>query len=276
MATQVISKLFRPAVFTQLAALRLRGKVAAAAAGTRHLSSDPPPEKVSRYPVPYRTDLPVDIVELMEEVETKVKKIYIYTHIEINEQRHYLTLLHINPVVFLPAELVSSQGGFLPNVFKVLSHRPAEFRAFFAYYNELMNKETGGLTKADRELIVVATSIHNKCLYCVVAHSALHRIYSKKPTLSDQVVVNYENAELGPRERAMLDFAMAVCRCDTITEQHFQALEEVGFDREDAWDIAAIAAFFAMSNRLAHLTDMRPNLEFYNMGRLPRDKSKDK
>ncbi|AWP12082.1 Hypothetical protein SMAX5B_002458 [Scophthalmus maximus] len=233
MATQVISKLFRPAVFTQLAALRLRGKVAAAA-GTRHLSSDPPPEKVSRYPVPYRTDLPVDIVELMEE------------------------------------------GGFLPNVFKVLSHRPAEFRAFFAYYNELMNKETGGLTKADRELIVVATSIHNKCLYCVVAHSALHRIYSKKPTMSDQVVVNYENAELGPRERAMLDFAMAVCRCDTITEQHFQALEEVGFDREDAWDIAAIAAFFAMSNRLAHLTDMRPNLEFYNMGRLPRDKSKDK
>lgn len=178
-----------------------------------------------------KKDLPYDIVELMDEVESK--------------------------------------GGFLPNVFKVLSHRPAEFRAFFAYYSELMNKET------DRELIVVATSIHNKCLYCVVSHSALHRIYSKKPTVSDQVIVNYQNAELSPRERAMLDFAMAVCRCDTITEKHFQSLKEVGFDQEDAWDIAAIAAFFAISNRLAHFTDMRPNLEFYNMGRVPRDKGKE-
>lgn len=162
----------------------------------------------------------------------------------------------------------------------------------------------GRLTKADRELIVVATSVHNKCLYCVVSHSALHRIYSKKPTLCDQVqlqiavvirmisdwncashyvmllvtqvIVNYENAALAPRERAMLDFAMAVCRCDTITEEHFKSLEQVGFDREDAWDIAAVAAFFAMSNRLAHLTDMRPNVEFFNMGRIPRDKSKEK
>ncbi|XP_061690287.1 uncharacterized protein si:ch211-175m2.5 [Syngnathoides biaculeatus] len=201
------------------------------------LFSNDTPQKISRYPVPYKKDLPYDIVELMEEVESK--------------------------------------GGFLPNVFKVLSHRPSEFRAFFSYYNELMNKETGGLTKADRELIVVATSIHNKCLYCVVSHSALHRIYSKNPTLSDQVVVNYESAELQPRERAMLDFAMAVCRADTITEQHFKSLEQVGFDCEDAWDIAAIAAFFSMSNRLAHLTDMRPNLEFYNMGRIPRDRGKD-
>lgn len=235
----LVSKLFRPHVLTPFAALRsvcaLRRKPAAA--GTRPFSNDPPQEQISRYPVPYKKDLPYDIVELMDEVESK--------------------------------------GGFLPNVFKVLSHRPAEFRAFFAYYNELMNKETGRLTKADREMIVVATSSHNKCLYCVVSHSALHRIYSKKPTLSDQVTVNYENAELSPRERAMLDFAMAVCRSDTITEQHFQSLEEVGFDREDAWDIAAIAAFFAMSNRLAHLTDMRPNVEFYNMGRVPRDKSKD-
>ncbi|XP_053284717.1 uncharacterized protein si:ch211-175m2.5 [Pleuronectes platessa] len=238
MASNLISKLFRPPAFTVLAAaLRSRGNVAAVT-GTRLLSSDPPPEKISRYPVPNKKDLPYDIVELMEEVESK--------------------------------------GGFLPNVFKVLSHRPAEFRAFFTYYNELMNKETGSLTKADRELIVVATSIHNKCLYCVVSHSALHRIFSKKPTLSDQVITNYENAELGPRERAMLDFAMAVCRSDTITEQHFQSLEEVGFDHEDAWDIAAIAAFFAMSNRLAHLTDMRPNPEFYNMGRVPKDKSKEK
>ncbi|CAJ1058467.1 uncharacterized protein si:ch211-175m2.5 [Xyrichtys novacula] len=234
MARNLVSKLFRLPVFTQRTPLRSGCWLVT---GVRQFSSEPPQEKISRYPVPYKKELPYDIVELVDEVESK--------------------------------------GGFLPNVFKVLSHRPAEFRAFFSYYNELMNKETGNLTKADKELIVVATSTHNKCLYCVVAHGALHRIYSKKPTLSDQVVVNYENADLSPREHAMLDFAMAVCRCDTITEQHFKPLEEVGFDREDAWDIAAIAAFFALSNRLAHLTDMRPNLEFYNMGRVPRDKSKD-
>ncbi|XP_004073277.1 uncharacterized protein LOC101155778 [Oryzias latipes] len=241
MAGKLVSKLlFRSSLLTQAAppasSLLLQGRSGGSAA-TRQSSSGGPPEKISRYPIPYRKNLPYDIVELMEEVEAK--------------------------------------GGFLPNVFKVLSHRPAEFRAFFAYYNELMNKDTGNITKAERELIVVATSIHNRCLYCVVSHSALHRIYSKKPTVADQVVVNYKNAELSPRELAMLDFAMAVCRCDTITEEHFQSLEEVGFDREDAWDIAAIAAFFAMSNRLAHLTDMRPNLEFYNMGRVPRDKHKD-
>ncbi|XP_077465451.1 uncharacterized protein LOC144082285 isoform X1 [Stigmatopora argus] len=211
--------------------LRLAKQAEETTSRSRYFSTDPP-ERISRFPVPSKNDLPYDIVELMEEVETK--------------------------------------GGFLPNVFKVLAHRPAEFRAFFSYYNELMNKETGGLTKADRELIVVATSMYNKCLYCVVSHSALHRIYSKNPTLSDQVAVNYENAALQPRERAMLDFAMAICRADTITEQHFKSLEEVGLDSEDAWDIAAIAAFFAMSNRLAHLTDMRPNREFYNMGRIPR------
>ncbi|KAM6980835.1 uncharacterized protein FYW47_000601 [Aplochiton taeniatus] len=206
---------------------------------TRRLfSSDGPPEKISRYPVPKIKDLPYDIVELMEEVESK--------------------------------------GGFLPNVFKVLAHRPAEFRAFFAYYNELMNKETGRLTKADRELIVVATSMYNHCLYCVVSHSALHRIYSKKPSLADQVIVNYENADLSPRERAMLDFALAVCRSHTINDRHFLSLEEVGLDREDAWDIGAIAAFFAMSNRLAHLTDMRPNTEFYNLGRVPRENTQSK
>ncbi|XP_057206240.1 uncharacterized protein si:ch211-175m2.5 isoform X2 [Triplophysa rosa] len=170
-------------------------------------------------------------------------------------------------------EEVEQKGGFLPNVFKVLSHRPAEFRAFFSYYNALMNKESGGLSKADRELIVVATSAHNHCLYCVVSHSALHRIYSKKPMLADQVAVNYKAAELTARERAMLDFARTVCRSQTITEEHFSTLETHGFDRDDIWDIAAIAAFFAMSNRLAHLTDMRPNTEFYNMGRVPRDKA---
>ncbi|XP_028314789.1 uncharacterized protein LOC114470665 [Gouania willdenowi] len=237
MACILVSKLFRPSALTRLVSVRCRG-AAVGVTGMRSCSSNNPPETVSRYPVPEKQDLPSDLVEVMEEVEEK--------------------------------------GGFLPNVFKALSHRPGEFRAFFTYYNELMDKETGGLTKADRELIVVATSIHNKCLYCVVSHSALHRIYSKKPTLSDQVVVNYKNADLTVRERAMLDFAMAVCRSDTITEKHFQALEEVGFDREDAWDIAAIAAFFAMSNRLAHLTDMSPNKEFYNMGRVPRDKHKEK
>ncbi|XP_028816443.1 uncharacterized protein LOC114768373 isoform X1 [Denticeps clupeoides] len=204
------------------------------AAVQRYCTSTDNCERASRYPVPYRKDLPYDIVELMAEVETK--------------------------------------GGFLPNVFKALSHRPVEFRAFFAYYNALMNKETGGLSKADRELVVVATSAHNNCLYCVVSHSALHRIYSKKPTQADQVAINYLTADLSARERVMLDFALAVCRSDTITEHHFQKLEEHGFDREDAWDIAAIAAFFAMSNRLAHLTGMRPNAEFYNMGRMPREK----
>lgn len=240
MATKLVSKLLRPTLLTQFVSCQSCSAYRSGAVPVfwrRSYCSDAPPEKISRYPVPNKKDLSYDIVELMDEVETK--------------------------------------GGFLPNVFKVLSHRPAEFRAFFAYYSELMNKDTGRLTKADRELIVVATSIHNKCLYCVVSHSALHRIYSKKPTLADQVIVNYDNADLSPREHAMLDFAMAVCRSDTITEQHFQALEEHGFDREDAWDIAAIAAFFAMSNRLAHLTDMRPNVEFYNMGRVPRNKSKD-
>ncbi|TRY83904.1 hypothetical protein DNTS_014652 [Danionella cerebrum] len=187
----------------------------APAAVLRHSSGST--ERISRYPVPNRKNLPFDIVELMEEVEQK--------------------------------------GGFLPNVFKVLSHRPAEFRAFFSYYNALMNKGSGGLSKSERELIVVATSAHNHCLYCVVA-------------------VNPQAADLSPREKAMLDFALKVCRCETITDEHFSSLEAHGFDREDVWDIAAIAAFFALSNRMAHLTDMRPNAEFYTMGRVPRDKEK--
>ncbi|XP_022539198.2 uncharacterized protein si:ch211-175m2.5 [Astyanax mexicanus] len=225
----------RPAVLGSLSSLLLKSRVChRLPVSLRCYSSNDKEEQISRYPVPYRKSLPYDIVELMEEVETK--------------------------------------GGFVPNVFKVLAHRPEEFRAFFAYYNTLMNTETGGLSKADRELIVVATSAHNHCLYCVVAHSALHRIYSKKPMLADQVVVNYQVAELSARERAMLDFALAVCRSETLTDKHFSSLEAHGFDREDIWDIAAIAAFFAMSNRLAHLTDMRPNTEFYNMGRVPRDK----
>ncbi|KAK3535414.1 hypothetical protein QTP70_016783 [Hemibagrus guttatus] len=212
----------------------------------RLYSSSSEEEKISRYPVPYKKNLPYDIVELMEEVEMKARL-----------------------PIFTPPTFY---GGFVPNVFKVLAHRPAEFRAFFAYYNLLMNKEIGSLSKAERELIVVATSAHNNCLYCVVSHSALHRIYSKKPTLADQVAVNYKVAELTARERAMLDFALTVCRSETVTDEHFSSLEAHGFDREDIWDIAAIAAFFALSNRMAHLTDMRPNTEFYNLGRVPRDK----
>ncbi|XP_072519653.1 uncharacterized protein [Salminus brasiliensis] len=229
-----VMRLIRPSVLGSLSSLLLKSSACHRMPTSLRCYSSNEEERISRYPVPYRKNLPYDIVELMEEVETK--------------------------------------GGFLPNVFKVLAHRPEEFRAFFAYYNALMNKETGGLSKAERELIVVATSAHNHCLYCVVSHSALHRIYSKKPMLADQVVVNYQVADLSARERAMLDFALAVCRSETLTDAHFSSLEAHGFDREDIWDIAAIAAFFAMSNRLAHLTDMRPNTEFYNLGRVPRDK----
>uniref|UniRef100_A0A8C8BQH9 Carboxymuconolactone decarboxylase-like domain-containing protein n=1 Tax=Otus sunia TaxID=257818 RepID=A0A8C8BQH9_9STRI len=187
---------------------------------------------VGRYPVPNKKDMPYDIVELMEEVEVKT--------------------------------------GFLPNVFKAMSHRPAEFRAFFAYYNAIMNKDTGHLSKADKELIIVATSVVNRCPYCVVAHGALHRIYSKQPELADQVMVNWKLADLSDRERAMLEFALAVCRAEDITEEHFRQLERHGFDREDAWDIGAISAFFAMSNRIAHVVGLRPNPEFYSMGRTAR------
>ncbi|KAM8792618.1 uncharacterized protein ACNFOS_013846 [Eudromia elegans] len=225
---------------------------------------------IGRYPVPNKKDMPYDIVELMEEVEMKT--------------------------------------GFLPNVFKVMSHRPAEFRAFFAYYNAIMNKDTGRLSKADKELIIVATSVVNRCPYCVVAHGALHRIYSKQPALADQVsvvamtcattdlnvllegrksirfclrilmlqsvaqvAVNWKLADLSSRELAMLEFALAVCQAHNITEEHFQKLEAHGFDREDAWDIGMISAFFAMSNRIAHFIDLRPNKEFYTMGRTPRE-----
>uniref|UniRef100_A0A672K5D9 Si:ch211-175m2.5 n=1 Tax=Sinocyclocheilus grahami TaxID=75366 RepID=A0A672K5D9_SINGR len=187
-----------------------------------------------RYPVPDKKNLPFDIVELMEKVEQK--------------------------------------GGFLPNVFKVLVHCPAEFRTFFSNYNVYFTFVTGGLSKADRELIVVATSAHNHCLYCVVSHSALHRIYSKKPVLADQVPSkNFTKHNLSAREKAMLDFALAVCWSETVTEEHLSTLEAHGFDREDIWDIAA---FFALSNRMARLTDLRPNAEFYNMGRVPRDTEK--
>jgi uncharacterized peroxidase-related enzyme len=164
---------------------------------------------------------------------------------------------------------VQDKSGFVPNVFLVLARRPDEFRAFFAYHDALMQRESG-VTKAEREMIVVATSAANDCSYCVVAHGAILRIYAKNPLIADQIAVNYRMAELTPRQRAMLDFALKVAlRSAEIDGADFAALRAHGFDDEDGWDIAAIAAFFAMSNRLANMSDMRPNVEFYAMGRAP-------
>ncbi len=173
---------------------------------------------------------------------------------------------------------VQEKAGFVPNVFLALARRPAEWRAFFAYHDALMLKETGSnpagsLSKGEREMIVTATSAANKCLYCVVAHGAILRIYEKKPLLADQVAVNYRKADITPRQRAMLDFAMKVClHADEIEDADFAALREHGFDDEDAWDIAAITAFFGLSNRMASFSDMQPNTEFYLMGRVPKQK----
>ena len=192
--------------------------------------SDPP--AISRFPVPALADLPDDVRARILEVQGK--------------------------------------AGFVPNVFLVLAHRPDEFRAFFAYHDALMLKQ-GGLSKADRELIVVATSGVNHCQYCVVAHGAILRIYDNNPTIADQVAINYRKADLTPRRRAMLDFAVKVAlRSAEIDEADHARLRDHGFTDEDAWDIAAIAAFFAMSNRLANMTGMRPNDEVYRMGRVPK------
>ena len=167
---------------------------------------------------------------------------------------------------------VQEKSGFVPNVFLALAHRPAEFRAFFDYHDALMEKE-GGLSKAEREMIVVATSGANDCQYCVVAHGAILRIRARNPLIADQVAVNYRKADLTPRERAMLDFAMKVALdSGSVSEEDFAALRAAGFSQDEAWDIAAIAAFFAMSNRLANVSSMRPNDEFYLMGRVPKDK----
>ena len=165
---------------------------------------------------------------------------------------------------------VQEKSGFIPNVFLVLARRPDEFRAFFAYHDALMDKP-GGLSKAEREMIVVATSAANQCHYCVIAHGAILRIYEKRPLIADQVAVNYRKADLAPRRRAMLDFAVKVAlRAAEIDETDYARLRDHGFTDEDAWDIGAIAAFFAMSNRLANMTTMRPNDEFYLMGRVPK------
>jgi uncharacterized peroxidase-related enzyme len=167
---------------------------------------------------------------------------------------------------------VQEKSGFVPEVFLRLARRPEEFRAFFAYHDALMLKE-GNLSKGEREMIVVATSAANQCLYCVVAHGALLRIFEKKPLLADQVAVNHRKADISPRQRAILDFAMKVAfESDTLDDPDFEALHEHGLSDEDAWDIGAIAAFFALSNRMANLTGMMPNPEFYLMGRVPREK----
>ena len=190
---------------------------------------------ISRYPVPELADLPEDMRTRILEVQEK--------------------------------------AGFVPNVFLALAHRPAEWRAFMAYHDALLLKQTGSLTKGEREMIIVATSAHNQCLYCVVAHGAILRVYEKKPLVADQVAVNYRKADITPRQRAMLDFAMKVCTDSrAIDDADIAALKPHGFDDEDAWDIAAITAFFGLSNRMANLTGMRPNNEFYLMGRVPREK----
>ncbi len=168
---------------------------------------------------------------------------------------------------------VQAKSGFVPNVFLAFARRPAEWRAFFAYHDALMLKEDSGLSKGDREMIVTATSAANHCLYCVVAHGAILRIYEKKPLVADQVAVNYRKADISPRQRAMLDFAMKVClHSDEINDDDFAALHAHGFSDEDAWDIAAITAFFGLSNRMASFSHMMPNPEFYLMGRVPRQK----
>ncbi len=188
---------------------------------------------VSRFPVPELNDLPDDIREKILAVQEK--------------------------------------AGFVPNVFLALSHRPDEFRAFFAYHDALMLKEGGSLSKADREMIVTATSARNGCLYCVVAHGALLRIYAKNPQVADQVAINHRKADITPRQQAMLDFAIKVCLDSAaVGDADYEALRAQGFEDEDIWDIASITAFFGMSNRIANAVSMRPNPEFYLMGRVPR------
>jgi uncharacterized peroxidase-related enzyme len=189
----------------------------------------------------------------------------------------------VPPIEGLPEDMrqkileVQEKAGFVPNVFLAFSHRPDEFRAFFAYHDALMLRPPSGpngLSKGEKEMIVVATSGANNCLYCVVAHGAILRVYEKNPLLADQVAVNHRKADITPRQRAMLDFAMKVCTDSaSIAEPDFEALRAHGFTDEDAWDICAISALFGLSNRMANLTSMRPNEEFYLMGRVPKAKA---
>lgn len=189
---------------------------------------------ISRYPVPTLEELPDDIRERIVATQEK--------------------------------------AGFVPNVFITLAHRPKEFRAFFAYHDVLMLKE-GGLSKAEREMIVVATSAANDCQYCIIAHGAVLRIYAKNPFIADQIAINYHKADITPRQKALLDFALKVAMQPAeLSEADYVNLREHGFSEEDIWDIGAITAFFALSNRMAHLINMRPNDEFYLMGRVPKSK----
>jgi uncharacterized peroxidase-related enzyme len=190
-------------------------------------------DAISRFPVPALEDLPHDLRARILEVQEK--------------------------------------AGFVPNVFLTLAHRPDECRAFFAYHDALMLKENSGLSKAEREMIVVATSGENNCLYCVVAHGAILRIYAKNPRVADQLATNYRKAEITPKQMAMLDFAIKICNeSHALGAADFAALEAHGWTREDAWDIGAITSFFGLSNRMANMLSMRPNDEFYAMGRIPK------
>jgi uncharacterized peroxidase-related enzyme len=167
---------------------------------------------------------------------------------------------------------VQEKAGFVPNVFLAWAHRPDEFRAFFAYHDALLEKR-GGLSRAEREMIVVATSAANDCLYCIVAHGALVRIYAKNPLVADQITANYRKADITPRQKAMLAFALKVAlHSEEIIDDDFVALRAHGFSDEDIWDIGGIAAFFALSNRMANMISLRPNDEFYLMGRVPKSR----
>jgi uncharacterized peroxidase-related enzyme len=170
---------------------------------------------------------------------------------------------------------VQEKSGFVPNVFLAFAHRPAEFRAFFAYHDALMLRDTGpsGLTKGEKEMIIVATSGANHCLYCVVAHGAILRVVEKNPTIADQLAVNYLKADITPRQKAIIDFAMIVCTdSSTITEDDFEDFYAHGLGDEDAWDVAAITSLFGLSNRMANTLSLRPNDEFYTLGRVPKAK----
>ncbi|HEX6720755.1 MAG TPA: peroxidase-related enzyme [Burkholderiaceae bacterium] len=194
---------------------------------------------ISRYPVPSLNHLPADLRERIEQVQEK--------------------------------------AGFVPNVFLALAHRPDELRAFMAYHDALLLREGSNLTKGEREMIIVATSGANNCLYCVVAHGAILRVYEKKPLIADQIAVNHRKADITPRQKAMLDFALKVTRAShEIGDADFDALRAHGFNDEDIWDIAGISAFFGLSNRMANLISLRPNDEFYLMGRVPRSKQETK
>ena len=193
-------------------------------------------DAISRFPVPELADIPEDLRTRMLDVQQK--------------------------------------AGFIPNVFLTLAHRPDECRAFFAYHDALMLKDTPALNRAEREMIVVTTSGANDCVYCVVAHGAILRIYTKNPRIADQVAINHRKAEITPKQLAMLDFALKVCvRSNEINEADFVVLRAFGFTEDDIWDIGSITAFFGMSNRLANMSSMRPNDEFYLMGRVPKVKS---